>query len=79
MACCRDGTRAALVLASDSLIDPLEQPVSTANPRASRPIGQSQHPSSSHHPDPTHSTIQRRPQLRSEYRWALPMPMAVLT
>jgi hypothetical protein len=37
MACCRDGTRAALVLASDSLIDPLEQRVSTANPRASLP------------------------------------------
>jgi hypothetical protein len=33
---------------------------------------------SSNHPDPTPSTIQRRPQFFSEYQRFLPLPIAVL-
>jgi hypothetical protein len=40
---------------------------------------QAQHTSSSHQPDPTPSTIQRRPQFFSEYQRFLPLPIAVLT
>ena len=46
----------------------------------SLPTGQMpQPPSSSHQPEPTPTAIQRRPQFHSEYRWALPLPRAVLT
>ncbi len=36
-------------------------------------------PSSSHYHEPKPSTVQRRPSLRSEDLWALPLPMAALT